>query len=172
VWAVSWAFSSSETEGGQRPGSEDLAMFDRQMFIDYINDHAQNPHHYGRAENATVSLKFGNPGCGDLISVYLTIDDQERITDVSFVDENPNAENPNSSCTLSRGATSILTDQIIGRTLSEIHDMDYSDFADELGGEMIVRTRPKCATLGLSAVKAAERHYRFLKEGTAPRDDD
>src|SRR5579871_4609376 len=62
-------------------------MFDRQAFIDNILDHYEHPRHRGPMPDATVSIKGGNPGCGDIIEAHLKLDDQERIADVSFEGE-------------------------------------------------------------------------------------
>jgi nitrogen fixation protein NifU and related proteins len=139
-------------------------MFDSQMFIEMITDHVESPRHYGRMADSTVQMTYGNPGCGDLITVFLKLDDQERITDISFVDENPNADNPNTSCSVSRGATSILTEMVLGKTLAEVAVLDPKEWVDEIGGQAVAATRPKCITLGLSAVKNAERRYRYQQQ--------
>lgn len=128
-------------------------MFDRQDYIENILDHYENPRHRGKMDDATVSIKGGNPGCGDIVTMYLKLDDQEHITDVSF---------DGKGCTISQAAADILSDQIVGKTLDEIKNMDQSEFIDELGREVVV-SRPKCATLALSTVKAAERKYRDMQ---------
>ena len=125
-------------------------MFDRQAYIENIKDHYDNPQHHGALDNATVSIKGGNPGCGDIVTVYLKVDDQERITDYSFEGE---------GCTISQAAASMLGEHVIGKTLDVIKEMDYNAFIDEMGRE-VVMSRPKCATLALNTVKAAERKYR------------
>jgi nitrogen fixation protein NifU and related proteins len=142
-------------------------MFDNQMFIEMITDHVENPRHYGRMDDATVHMTYGNPGCGDLITVFLKLDDQERILGVTFVDENPTPDNPNPSCSVSRGATSILTEMVLGKTLAEIAELDAKAFVDEIGGHAVAATRPKCITLGLSATKAAEKRFRFQQHQAA-----
>jgi len=124
-------------------------MFDRQAYIDNILDHYENPHHHGPMPNATVSLKGGNPGCGDIITMHLKIDDTEHITDATFEGE---------GCTISQAAASMLTEQIIGKTLEEVNNMDYTQFIDDLGRDVVIN-RIKCATLALNTVKAAERKY-------------
>ena len=99
--------------------------------------------------DATVSIKGGNPGCGDIITAHLKIDGQERITDASFEGE---------GCTISQAAASILSEQIIGKTLEEVENMDHTQFIEDLGREVVIN-RLKCATLALNTVKAAERKY-------------
>lgn len=139
-------------------------MMDRQAFIELIGDHVENPRNYGRLDEATVEMTFGNPGCGDLITVFLKVDENERVTAISYVDENPNADNPNPSCSVSRGTTSILTEMIVGMTLAEVAEFDTQQFINDLGAQSVAATRPKCMTLGVSAMKSAERRYRYQQQ--------
>ena len=132
-------------------------MFDRQAFIDNILDHYENPRHRGKMADATVSIKGGNPGCGDIIEAYLKLDENERIVDASFEGE---------GCTISQAAASILSEQIIGKTLQEVKDMDHTQFIEDLGREVVIN-RLKCATLALNTVKAAERKYHAQQAGEA-----
>src|SRR5688572_6672452 len=125
-------------------------MFDRQAYIDNILDHYENPRHRGALTESTVSIKGGNPGCGDIVTMYLELDQNEQITDASFEGE---------GCTISQAAADILSDMIIGKTLEDVKNMDHNDFVDELGREVVI-SRPKCATLALNTAKAAERKYR------------
>ncbi len=131
-------------------------MFDRQAFIDNILDHYENPRHRGKLDDATVTMKGGNPGCGDIIEAYLKING-ERITDVSFEGQ---------GCTISQAAASILSEQIIGKTLDEVKNMDHTQFIEDLGRDVVIN-RLKCATLALNTVKAAEQKYREQQAGTA-----
>lgn len=128
---------------------------DRQEYIDNILDHYENPRNRHGMADATVSLKGGNPGCGDIVTMYLKLDGDERITDASFEGE---------GCTISQAAASMLTEMIIGRTLTELVEMNHEDFVDAIGREVVI-SRPKCATLALNTAKAAERKYRVLQAG-------
>src|SRR5215470_13529378 len=110
------------------------SMFDRQAFIDNILDHYEHPRHRGPLPDATVSQKGGNPGCGDIIEAHLKIDDHERIVDASFEGE---------GCTISQAAASILSEQIIGKTLEEVKNMDHIQFIEDLGREVVIN-RLKC----------------------------
>jgi nitrogen fixation NifU-like protein len=131
-------------------------MIDRQALIDNILDHYEHPRHRGRMADATLTMKGGNPGCGDIIQVYLKLDG-ERIVDVSFEGE---------GCTISQAAASILSEQIIGQTLEDVRNMDHTRFIDDLGRDVVIN-RLKCATLALNTVKAAERKYREQQAGAA-----
>src|SRR5690606_28227990 len=80
-------------------------VLDRQDYIEIILDHFENPRHKHRMEDATVQLGGGNPGCGDLITMYLKIDDEGRIEAASFEGE---------GCTISQAGGSIIAELIEG----------------------------------------------------------
>ena len=68
---------------------------DRQAYVEHILDHYEHPRHKHRLEDADVQLGGGNPGCGDLITVYLKIGDDETIEAIGFEGE---------GCTISQAA--------------------------------------------------------------------
>lgn len=122
---------------------------DRQSQIDFILDHYENPRNYGEMADADVYVEGGNPGCGDLITIYLKAADEELVK-ISYVGE---------GCTISQAAASMLTEIAAGRSLEALQDLDHQVMVDALGEES-VRTRPRCATLALDVLKAAIRLYR------------
>lgn len=117
---------------------------DRQLFLDYILDHYHNPRRRGKLENADVVLKGGNPGCGDVVIIYLRKGEDGRV-EVSFEGE---------GCTVSQACASITCDFANGKTVEEIKNMDYK-FLEEHIGDEILKTRFKCATLALDTLKSA-----------------
>jgi len=123
---------------------------DRSEYIEYILDHFQNPRHKGRLEDADVQLGGGNPGCGDLITIYLKVGEGDRVTEVSFEGE---------GCTISQAGGSIISELIEGLTLDEVKELGTATMIEEMG-EDIVRSRVRCATLALGTVQAAVDHYR------------
>ena len=124
---------------------------DRQEAIEFLLDHYQNPRNHGALDPVDVTMPGGNPGCGDIVTIYLKVnDDGDQIERVSF---------EGTGCTISQAAASILTEMVEGRPLSEIDDMDFNDMIDQLGRE-VVSTRPRCATLALGTLKAAITQYR------------
>jgi nitrogen fixation NifU-like protein len=125
-------------------------MSDRQEFIDFILDHYENPRHHGALENPDVVMRGGNPGCGDIVTMYLKLGDDECIEAVSFEGE---------GCTISQAAASIVTEKVLGKTLPEVTAMNHEIVVDEMGRE-VVANRLRCATLALNTLKAAERKYR------------
>jgi nitrogen fixation NifU-like protein len=127
-------------------------IMDRQQHIEKLMEHFEAPHHCGALPDAEVIHQGGNPSCGDIITVYLKID-EDRAMQVQFEGE---------GCTISQAAASILMDQVQGKTLAEIESLDYNDLIEELGRD-IVMTRVRCATLGLMTLKNAVQTYHSSK---------
>jgi nitrogen fixation NifU-like protein len=126
---------------------------DRQLQIQILLDHFKNPRHHGAVEGADVEMPGGNPGCGDVVMVYLKgADDHEHIEGVSYEGE---------GCTISMAASSMILEQVVegDLTMGEVLEMDYNEMIDQLGRQ-IVASRPRCATLGLGTLKAAIRKYQ------------
>ncbi len=125
---------------------------DRAEALEYILDHYQNPRNYGEMEDADVSLQGGNPGCGDIVTLYLKFNGNQ-LEKVTYTGE---------GCTISQAATSMLTEEMPGRSVDEIENMDYTIVGEMLSDEL-VKTRPKCATLALDTLKKAAQQYRQQK---------
>ncbi len=130
---------------------------DRQEIVDYLLDHYQRPRYRGALEKADVIMPGGNPGCGDVITIYLKIDEAGRqIAEMIFEGH---------GCTVSQVAASILAETMRGALLTQAEEMNFSDMMDMLGRE-VVRSRPQCATLALSTLKNAIRHYHVIQTKT------
>ncbi len=131
---------------------------DRQEQIEFLREHYEKPHKRAAQPNADVEVEGGNPGCGDIIRIYLDVDENgETIKDVHFTGE---------GCTISQAAASILMELLEEdgghKGLQEIQDMDYAILQDVLGKET-VQIRPRCATLALGTLKTAVRKYERNK---------
>jgi nitrogen fixation protein NifU and related proteins len=141
---------------------------DRQLQIQILLDHYEKPRHRGTLADADVVMPGGNPGCGDIVTVYLKGgDDQQHIEDATYVGE---------GCTISMAASSMILDEVHSGnlTMDQVLDMDYNEMIEQLGRQ-IVASRPRCATLGLGTLKAAIRKYqkdRRLDEAGVKRPDD
>ena len=123
---------------------------DRQSQIEFILDHYENPRNRGKLEDADVVSDGGNPGCGDVVTIYLKVDDDNRVQQVTFEGQ---------GCTISQAAASLVTEMVTGQPLDAVLDLDYDAIIDELGRE-VVMSRPRCATLALGTVKAAADSYK------------
>jgi len=122
---------------------------DRQEYIELLLDHYEHPRNRRAIAGADIDYTGGNPGCGDIIHMYATVDDDKRITDVAFEGE---------GCTISQAAASIVTDMVRGKTLDELDAMNYETLVEELGSE-VVAPRIKCAVLALGTLKAGVGEY-------------
>lgn len=132
----------ADQEGGR------AVTVDRQAQIDFLLDHYENPRNRGRLEDPDAQMTWGNPGCGDVLTIYLKISEDGQITDISFEGE---------GCTVSQAAASILTEKLKGQPLSYAENLTPDEVASWVGREVML-TRPRCALLALSTLKLALRH--------------
>jgi nitrogen fixation protein NifU and related proteins len=122
---------------------------DRSEALEFILDHYQNPRNYGEMPSADISLQGGNPGCGDIVTLFLKFNG-DTLEEISYTGQ---------GCTISQAATSMLTEIARGYTIEQIENLDYKLIEDLLSAEL-VKTRPKCSTLGLDTLKFATQRYR------------
>ena len=128
-------------------------------------EHARNPRHKNEEsvqKDADVAIPGGSPECGGSVVVYLKGGDDGKIERLSWTGQGD---------TISMGATSIVVERILGEGLSmeEVLGLDYEEFIDSLGRELI-GSRTRHATLGLSTIKAAIRQYqRVGRSGSGGR---
>lgn len=113
------------------------------LYREFILEHYRNPQNYGSLDAPTFSADGQNPLCGDELHVEVAVDDADTITDVRFTGH---------GCAISQAAMSILSDEIIGKTLDDVAKMNREDIVELLGIEL-TPVRLKCALLGLVVVK-------------------
>lgn len=132
---------------------------DRQTQLELLLEHYNHPCCREKVPDADVAMPGGNPGCGDVVTIYLKVGRvrsgevaEERVERAAFV---------GAGCTISQAAASMLMETVREQqpSLDEVLEMDYEDLIDLLGRE-VVSTRPRCATLALGTLKAAVRKYR------------
>jgi nitrogen fixation protein NifU and related proteins len=116
-----------------------------QLYREQILDHYKRPHNFGRIESPDLEFEDTNPFCGDEQHVTIRLDDDGRVAEVAFEGQ---------GCAISTAATSLLTDELVGRTREELLALPKEEVLDLLGIE-ISATRMKCAMLGLKVVKSA-----------------
>jgi nitrogen fixation NifU-like protein len=116
-----------------------------ELYRDQILEHYKRPHNFGRLDQFDLDYEDTNPFCGDEQHVYIKLDDDNRVTEVSFEGQ---------GCAISTAATSLLTDELVGRTREELLRMPKEEVLELLGID-ISATRMKCAMLGLKVVKSA-----------------
>lgn len=115
------------------------------LYRDEILEHYRNPHNFGTLEEPTTVKEGANPLCGDRITLMLGIDDSGNVSDVAFTGR---------GCAISQASASMLTDEIKGKSLSDIANMGRVDVLENLGIE-ISPARMKCAMLSLETLKAS-----------------
>jgi nitrogen fixation protein NifU and related proteins len=116
-----------------------------ELYRDQILEHYKRPHNFGRLEAFDLEFEDSNPFCGDEQHVFLRLDEEGTVAEVSFEGQ---------GCAISTAATSLLTDELEGKTPEELLALP-KDYVLELLGIDISATRMKCALLGLKVVKGA-----------------
>jgi len=131
-------------------------MLTRQEQMEFILDHYENPRHKEAMVDAEAVVEGGNPGCGDIVKIYLKVGNDGQVM-ATFEGE---------GCTISQASASFLMDEVNGKTLDEALAIDHEALMDNLGKE-IVQQRTRCATLSLDTLRAAIRkreREQMLKE--------
>ncbi|MDH3613834.1 MAG: SUF system NifU family Fe-S cluster assembly protein [Gammaproteobacteria bacterium] len=138
----------------------------RDLYRELILDHARSPRHFGKLDDATHTAEGINPLCGDKLRLFVRLDADEKIAAASF---------EGSGCAISVASASLLTDMIIGLTVTQAldsfaivtgrltgSDTDRElDAAIDLGkikaldGVREFPSRVKCATLAWHALNSA-----------------
>lgn len=115
------------------------------LYTEIILDHYKNPQHYGTLDDPTASVMEYNPLCGDKIQVDLKVGTDGKVEDIAF---------SGTGCAISQAATSMLMEELLRKTPSEIKKMQNECIYDMLKVP-ISPGRVKCALLGLVAAKKA-----------------
>ncbi len=125
-------------------------------------DHYQAPRHHGRLPGCDATAEGQNPLCGDEVVVDLRIADGV-VADIAFEGR---------GCAISQATMSMLTDEVMGKSVEEVAQLTAVDMLDLLGFPLNA-ARVKCAVLGLATVKVAlHRHSGTpLPEGVAGLDE-
>lgn len=122
---------------------------DRQGHVEFILDHYHHPRNYGTLDTPDILVNGGNPGCGDVATMYIRLDEQQRVAEIKFEGK---------GCTVSMAGASMITELVHGMTLADIEALPYSVLIDQMG-EDVVKSRLRCATLGIDTLKGAAREY-------------
>ena len=114
------------------------------MYREVILDHYKNPRNFGTLDPADISYEDDNPLCGDKIRIDLRVDESNRIKEVAFSGH---------GCAISQASASMLTEEILGKTLDEVKQFGKEQILELLGIEL-GPVRLKCALLSLKVLKA------------------
>jgi nitrogen fixation NifU-like protein len=116
-----------------------------ELYREQILEHYKRPHNFGPLEDYDLEFEDSNPFCGDEQHIRIKLDSDGRVAEVRF---------EGSGCAISTAATSLLSEELAGKTREELVRLDKAFVLDLLGID-ISATRMKCALLGLKVVKGA-----------------
>lgn len=113
------------------------------MYTEKVMDHFTNPRNVGEIQNADGIGEVGNAKCGDIMKMYLKIED-EKIVDVKF---------KTFGCGSAIATSSIATEMIKGKSIHEALQLSNMAVVEALGG--LPSQKVHCSVLAEQAVKAA-----------------
>jgi NifU-like protein involved in Fe-S cluster formation len=112
-------------------------------------EHFKRPKNVGRIEDADAKATEGSPACGDMVCVYLSVDEEsKRIEDIKF---------ESYGCASNIATGSIITELAKGKTLDEAREITWKQAADALGGLPPIKTH--CSVLAVDGLRAAIQNY-------------
>ncbi len=125
------------------------------VYSDKVIDHFMNPRNVGVIEEASGVGEVGNPVCGDIMKMYLDIEDGV-IKDCKF---------KTFGCGAAIATSSMATEMIKGKTVDEALQLTNKAVMDALDGLPPIKVH--CSVLAQQAVRRALRDY-YLKRGMTP----
>ncbi len=122
------------------------------MYSDKVMDHFMNPRNVGEIEDADGIGEEGNPVCGDMMTFYIKVDGNSRLSDVKF---------KTFGCGAAIAISSIVSEMAIGKTIDEVRKITPSSVIEELGG--LPKNKHHCSNLGAQALNMAVDDYLSKK---------
>ena len=86
----------------------------KELYQEIILDHGKNPRNLRKTENFNKDAKGNNPLCGDNVHVYLKLNENKKVEDISF---------EGSGCAISMASASIMTDLVRGKEEAEVKEI-------------------------------------------------
>ena len=114
------------------------------MYSEKVMDHFQNPRNMGEIEDASGVGTVGNAKCGDIMRIYLDIDDNQVIQDVKF---------KTFGCGAAVATSSMATEMVKGKTVQEAMEVTNRAVMEALDGLPPVKVH--CSLLAEEAIHAA-----------------
>ena len=119
------------------------------MYTEKVMDHFMNPRNVGEIEDASGVGEVGNAKCGDIMKIYIKVDDNDVITDVKF---------KTFGCGAAIATSSRATEMVMGKTVDEALQITNEMVTESLGGLPPVKLH--CSVLAEEALHAAIADYR------------
>ncbi|MFZ5559519.1 MAG: iron-sulfur cluster assembly scaffold protein [Patescibacteria group bacterium] len=119
------------------------------MYNKKILEHFTHPKFFGKIENPDVIGKAGNPRCGDLLTLYLKVDEKtEKIKEIRF---------ETLGCAAAVAASDMICQIAKGKTLEQAVKIGFQDVSNELG--VLPPLKIHCAQLVTEALRDAINNY-------------
>ena len=118
------------------------------LYSDKVMDHFEHPRNVGSLPGANAVGQVGNPKCGDIMKMYLNIDEDGVITDVKF---------QTFGCGSAIATSSKATEMIKGKTIDEALAVTNRQVVDALGG--LPAHKLHCSVLAEESIKSAIKDY-------------
>ena len=120
----------------------------KELYQEIILDHGKNPRNLRKTENFNKDAKGHNPLCGDKVHIFLRLNENKKVEDISFEGE---------GCAISMASASIMTDMIKGKEKNEVKEI-ISDFLEMIKEKDEIKTNllkddEKTKLMCLSGVK-------------------
>ena len=120
----------------------------KELYQEIILDHGKNPRNLGKFNNFNKDAKGHNPLCGDKVHIFLKIDENKNISDISFEGE---------GCAISMASASIMTDLMKEKKAKEVKEL-IEDFLKMIKdnpkmNSKIISEDEKTKLMSLSGVK-------------------
>lgn len=122
------------------------------MYTEKVLDHFQHPRNVGELEDASGVGMVGNAKCGDIMQIFIKVNDEDVIENVKF---------KTFGCGAAVATSSMATEMIKGKTVDEALKLSNSAVVEALEG--LPPQKIHCSVLAEEAVKAAIEDYRSKK---------
>ncbi|MBD3227944.1 MAG: Fe-S cluster assembly scaffold protein NifU [Candidatus Lokiarchaeota archaeon] len=119
------------------------------QYSEKVMNHFRNPRNVGEIKDADAIGEVGNPTCGDMMYIYIKVDENDIIYDISF---------QTFGCGAAIATSSMITIMAKGKTLDEALKISREDVANELGG--LPQQKLHCSNLAADALHDAIKKYR------------
>ena len=119
------------------------------MYNDKVLEIFQNPKNVGELKGANGIGTVGNAACGDIMKLYIKVNDKDVITDASF---------KTFGCAAAIVSSSVATEMIKGKKIEEALKLENQQIIDYLGG--LPDNKIHCSILAKEALEAAVADYR------------
>ena len=130
------------------------------LYSEKVMEHFRNPHNMGKIEDADGIGEVGNAKCGDIMRMYIKVDDEGVITDCKF---------NTFGCGSAIATSSMATDLIIGKPIEEALNLSNKAVVEALDG--LPTHKIHCSVLAEQAVRAAVKDY-YDRKGIAYNPED